>query len=472
MQAVGESALVIGAGIAGLCAARTLAGRFERVLVLDRDKLPDSAVPRRGVTQGGHGHVLLVAGQRALGELFPGLMDELVEAGAVPFDPGMELSFYRFGSIWPREASELRLVTFSLPLLELAIRRRVAALPGVSIRDGVSVTALVGHDDGVIGARLDDGELIASDLILDCTGRGARSNHWLTALGFPAPRVGEVKVGVGYATRFYRRSPGDLVEGSAVFSLPSPPAEKRAGVALPVEGDRWLISLGGWHGDFPRDLPGYEQHARELPHPGIARLLGRCEPLTELSVVQYPASRRRYFEELSELPGGYLALGDSICSFNPIYGQGMTCAALEAIELGRLLDSLGGSGSAGSGSAGSAATRSASAGSARSAATGSAALNPQLSTRYYQQAARIVATPWQFATGADFNYPETTGERPRGIRLKNAYAKQIQLASMVDPDVRRVFTAVQHLIADPAELLKPTMVARVLQGARKAPAQR
>ena len=437
---------MIGAGIAGLCAARTLADRFERVLVLDRDELPDAAVPRRGVTQGGHGHVLLVSGQQALGELFPGLMDELVEAGGLRFDPGTELSFYRFGSIWPREASELRLVTFSRPLLELAIRRRVAALPGVSIRDGVSVAALVGGDGRVTGARLDDDELIETDLILDCTGRGARSNHWLTALGLPAPRVSEVKVGVGYATRFYRRSPGDLVEGSAVFSLPSPPTEKRAGLALPVEGDRWLISLGGWHGDFPRDLPAYEQHARELPHPAIARLLDRCEPLTDLSVVHYPSSRRRHFEELSELPGGYLALGDAICSFNPIYAQGMTCAALQAVGLGRLLDDSAGTGAA-----------------------GRADLGPRLSARYYRKAAEIVATPWQFAAGGDFSYPETGGDRPRGIRLRNAYAKRVQLASMVDPQVRRVFTSVQHLMTDPAELLTPAMVARVLLSARKVP---
>ena len=440
----GGSALVIGAGIAGLCAARTLAGRFEQVLVLDRDELPDAAVPRRGVTQGGHGHVLLVSGQRALGELFPGLMDELVQAGGVRFDPGTELSFYRFGSIWPREPSELRLVTFSRPLLELAIRRRVAELPNVTIRAGVSVAALLGGAGRVSGARLDGGEVIETDLVVDCTGRGARSNHWLSALGFPAPRVSEVKVGVGYATRFYRRSPGDLAEGSAVFSLPDPPGEKRAGLALPVEGDRWLISLGGWHDDFPRDLPAYERHARELPHPGIARLIDRCEPLTELSVVRYPASRRRYFEELSQLPGGYLALGDAICSFNPIYGQGMTCAALEAVELGRLLDGAG---------------------------PGSVAVGSELPARYYQQAAKIVATPWQFATGGDFSYPETGGDRPRGVRLKNAYARRVQLASMADPQVRRVFTSVQHLITDPGELLKPAMVVRVLRSARKAPVQ-
>jgi 2-polyprenyl-6-methoxyphenol hydroxylase-like FAD-dependent oxidoreductase len=437
MPRLAESALVIGAGIGGLCAARTLADRFERVLVLDRDQLPDVPVPRRGVTQSGHGHVLLVAGQRALGELFPGLMDELVEAGGVRFDPGTDLSFYRFGTIWPREVSDLRLVTFTRPLLELAIRRRVEAAAGVSIRDRVSVAALVGSDGRVTGARLDDGEVVDTGLILDCTGRGTRSNHWLGALGLVAPRVSEVKVGVGYATRFYRRSAGDLPEGSAVFSLPSPPKEKRIGAALPVEGDRWLISLGGWHDDFPRDLAGFERHARELPHPAIARLVQRCEPVTELSVVRYQASRLRHFEELADVPAGYLALGDSICSFNPIYGQGMTCAAMEAVELGRLLDE-------------------------------SAGPSAELSRQYYQRAAKIVATPWQFATGADFNYPETSGDRPRGIRLKNAYAKRVQLAAMVDPQIRLLFTSVQHLIVDPAELTKPATVARVLRLSRKA----
>jgi 2-polyprenyl-6-methoxyphenol hydroxylase-like FAD-dependent oxidoreductase len=431
VQRLAGVALVIGAGIGGLCAARTLAEHFERVLVLDRDELPETAVPRRGVAQSGHGHVLLVAGQRALGELFPGLMDELVEAGGVRFDPGTDLSLYRFGAIWPREPSDLRLVTFSRPLLELAIRRRCAAIAGVSIRDRVSAAALVGSGGRVTGARLDDGEVIDTELIIDCTGRGARSDRWLSSLGFATPRVSEVKVSVGYATRFYRRSAGDLTEGAAVFSLPNPPKEKRTGVALPVEDDRWLISLGGWHNDFPHDQQDFERHARELPHPAIARLLERCQPVNELSVVRYPASRLRHFDELAELPAGYLALGDAICSFNPIYGQGMTCAAMEAVQLGRLLDQA-------------------------------ASPSAQLSQQYYQLAAKIVATPWQFATGGDFSYPETSGDRPRGIRLKNAYSRQVQLAAMVDPEVRRVFTSVQHLILDPAELIKPAMVARVL----------
>jgi 2-polyprenyl-6-methoxyphenol hydroxylase-like FAD-dependent oxidoreductase len=437
MTRLGGTAVVVGAGIAGLAAARTLADRFDRVVVLDRDRLPAQAVPRRGVPQGEHGHVLLIAGQRALEGLFPGLRDELCAAGAVDFDQGTDLIVYRYGGVFSRSPSDLRLVSFSRPMLELTIRGRAPALSTVDVRDDTAVSALLGADGRVTGVRLDDGTGIDADLVVDCSGKGNRSNRWLSALGFPAPKVSEVGIGVGYASRMYRRSPGDFPDGQAVVVMPSPPDEFRAGAALPVEGDRWLVSLGGWHGQFPRDVTEFEKHAKGLPHPGVGALVERCEPLTDLAIYQFPASRRRHFEELREHPLGYLALGDAICSFNPIYGQGMTCAALEAAELGTLLDK-------------------------HSGVTGA------LSAEYYRAAARIVATPWQFAAGGDFAYPQTTGERPFGIGLLNAYSRRIQQASIVDSEVREVFTRVQHLILDPSVLRRPAMILKVLRSSRRA----
>lgn len=433
----GASAIVIGAGIAGTAAARVLADRFDSVLLLDRDELTDHAEPRRGVPQGAHGHVLLVAGQRALDTLFPGLMAELVAAGAVEFDPGMGLSFSRFGAIWPRVHTELRLATASRPLLERAVRRRVQALPNVQVRTGVAVTALLGDDERVTGVRLDDGTVSEADLVVDCSGRGGASQRWLEALGHPAPRVTEMKIGVGYATRLYRRKPTDLADAHAAFALPDPPGELCSGLALPVEDDRWLVSLGGWHGAFPHDEAGFDAHAAALPHPGIAGIVAHCEALTDVTVCTLPVSRRRHVEELRRVPAGYLALGDAVCSFNPIYGQGMTCAAMEAVQLGELLDVH-------------------------------ATVTAALTAEFYQRLARIVATPWRFAAGGDFAYPQTEGIRPRGISVMNAYARQVQLASMVDPDIRRVFTSVQHLIMDPSELSRPAMVVRVLRTARRA----
>lgn len=438
----GATAVVIGAGIAGLTAARVLADRFSRVILTDRDRLSEAATVRRGVPQGGHGHVLLVAGQQTLEDLFPGLMPELIEAGAIPFDPGLDLSIYRYGVIWPRSVSGLRLVTFSRPLLESTLLRRVRALPNVEIRDGLAVAGLTGVGGRVTGVQTDGGEAIGSELVVDCSGRGSRSDRWLAALGFPAPRTEEVKVGVGYSTRLLRRRPGDLDDAAAVFVLPSAPHQKRAGLILPIEGDRWLMSMGGWHGDFPvGGEPAFREHARSLPHPAMAAMLERCEPVSDIVTHHFPSSRRRRFEELDRVPAGYLALGDAVCSFNPIYGQGMTCAAMQAVALGKLLDQQ---------------------------PTPTVAL----SHNFYRAAARIIATPWRFAAGGDFAYPETQGRPPRGIRLLNSYSRQIQLASQVDPEVRQTFTAVQHLITPPAVLRRPRMVWRVVRSARRAPGAR
>jgi 2-polyprenyl-6-methoxyphenol hydroxylase-like FAD-dependent oxidoreductase len=432
-------AVVIGAGIAGLTASGTLAGRFERVVLLDRDKLPATAEPRRGAPQTYHAHALLAAGQRALEELFPGLHDELLQAGAVPFDPGTDLRLYRYGELWPAVSIGLSLLSMTRPLLELTVRRRVAALPNVSIRDGQAVAGVTGEGHRVTGVVLDDGEVLPADLVVDCSGRGSRSDRWLSTLGLPAPTSLEVKVGIAYATRLYRRKPGDLPDGAGVFVLPAPPDEKRVGLILPVEDDRWLVGLGGWHGD--RAAPGeagFLQHARSLPHPAIGELMSTLEPLTDIVAYQFPSSRRRQFERLRSLPAGYLTAGDAICSFNPVYGQGMTCAALEALALGRVLDRHPTS-------------------------------SPELAREFYRAAAEVIAVPWRFAVGADFGYPETTGPKPPAVKLLNAYSRRLQLVAKADPEVRRIFTEVQHLVTPPSVLFTPSMVAKVLRGPRRGP---
>ena len=426
------SAVVIGAGMAGLVAARVLSRRYATVTVLDRDTLPAGVEPRRGVPQSAHPHLLLASGMRELDGLFPGLGDELVEKGALRFDLGTGVCGYRDGSRWPREAMGLDLVAISRPLLEATVRDRVAKEPAVTIRDGVSVTALAGAHGKVTGAFLDTGELVEADLVVDASGRGSRSDRWLAALGFPAPEQVEIKVGVTYTTRIYRRSPGELEGWQAALVMPTPPGEKRTGFAMAVEDDRWLVTVGGWHIDKPpHDGPTFEEHAKSLPDPIIADLISRAEPLTEPALYRFPSSRRRRFDALDRIPAGHVAIGDAFCSFNPLYGQGMTCAALQAGALDRALERHG-------------------------------AATVEMARDYFRAAAETLATPWQFAVGFDFNYPETTGARPRGIKLSNWYVRRITKASKRDPDLTRIFFAVQHLLAPPSMLFKPAMVAKVL----------
>ncbi len=434
----GADAVVIGAGIAGLAMARTLAGRFDRVVVFDRDTLPHAATPRRGAPQSHHGHVLLAAGQHALEELFPGLRGELVRAGALPFDPGSGLRFYRYGSVWPAAPTGLELVSMTRPLLELTLRRRVGTLPNVTIRDGMAAAGLEGDEHRVTGVRLADGSVLPADLVIDCSGRGSRGDRWLSALGLPTPDTIEVKVGVHYATRLYRRKPGDLGGAVGAFVLPDAPAEKWLGVVLPVEDDRWLVSLGGWHGaQAPADDAGYLAYARSLPDPSIGALLADAEPVTGVLRYAFPSSRRRRFERWGTRPAGYLAAGDAVCSFNPVYGQGMTCAAVEAVALGHVLDRHAG-------------------------------VTAAMAQQFYRTVADIIAVPWRFAVGADFAYPQTTGRKPAAAALLNAYSRRLQLVARENPAVRREFIAVQQLISPPGVLLRPATLARVLRGPRRA----
>ncbi|MFI6073601.1 FAD-dependent oxidoreductase [Actinoplanes sp. NPDC051343] len=430
-----NTAVVIGAGMAGLVAARVLSDRFTTVVVLDRDALPTGPDPRRGVPQGTQPHILLVSGLQELTGLFPGFDDELVASGGTRLDTGSGLCTYRYDRRWPQEPVGYELISVSRPHLEALVRARVVVLPGVEIRDETAVSGLAGADGRVTGVVLDSGETLAADLVVDCSGRGARSDRWLAALGLPAPEQVEIKVGVSYSTRVYRRRPGDLPGWQAAFTLPTAPAEKATGLAVPIEGDRWLIGMGGWHlADPPTDPAAFEAAARSLPDPIIADLLTRAEPLSDVVMFRFPSSRRRLFEKLDRLPVGYVALGDSVCSFNPIYGQGMTCAAREATALGAALD----------------------------------AHSPESFARhYYAAVAALVAIPWSFAVGSDFGYPETTGPRPRGIALRNWFSRRIAYASQVDSEVNRAFVGVQQLLVPPDVLFKPRFVLRVLRQARR-----
>ncbi|GAA3150586.1 FAD-dependent oxidoreductase [Streptomyces rameus] len=445
MATIGGHAVVIGGSMGGLVAARVLARRYERVTVLDRDSLPGSAEDRKGVPQSGHAHALLISGRMKLEELFPGLTHELIGGGAVPFDPGSDLLFHQMGAHRARFTSGKLGISLSRAFLEHTVRSRVRELPNVEIRDRTAVGGLTARAARVTGVQTDAGDTLPTDLVVDATGRRAgRTDRWLESLGWEAPETVTVKIDVGYTTRLLHRPPGDrLRDGALLYLLATvPPADKRAAAVFAVEGNRWVVTLGGWHrAHTPVDPDGFREFAARLPSPHIAELIDRAEPVEagDARKFTYPQARRRYFEKLRRPVGGYVALGDAICSFNPLYGQGMTVATLEAEALGRTLDRY----------------RSASSAMARS---------------YYRAAAQVIATPWQMATGGDFMYPETDGPRPFGVGLINRYVKRVMLASHVSADAHRVMLDMQHLLVPPSAILHPGTVVRSLWAAGRSPA--
>ena len=431
------TAVVVGASIAGLAAARVLSDHYGSVIVVERDALPNTGASRRGVPQGVHAHVLAAAGLREFERLLPGFRADLVSAGGTVIDIGSELYASRYNRAWPPVPSEVEFVSLSRPMLELVLRERVAKLPPVVIREGVTVTALTGSPDAVTGALLASGEQIAAELVVDCTGRAGRSDRWMTDLGLPAPEQIDIRMGLGYATRLFRRGNDDLPGWKGIMVMPDPPRESRVGMALPIEDDRWLVGLVGWHiDDLPGDDVSFAAFARALPDPAIAKLLDRVQPVTDPVTARLRSNHRRLFERLDRVPAGYVALGDAICSFNPSYGHGMTCAVQEAVALGTALEQHG-------------------------------RASVEMVRDYYQAAAAVIATPWQLAVDGDFAYPQTAGPRPRGVGFRNWFATRVMLASQVVPDLKPTFFGVLQLVVPPDRLMRPRVVMQVLLHGRR-----
>jgi 2-polyprenyl-6-methoxyphenol hydroxylase-like FAD-dependent oxidoreductase len=433
-----QHAIVVGAGITGLSTARILSDHFSDVTILDRDELPGGGQPRKGVPQGRHAHALLGGGAKAIEELFPGITEELVADGAalVEFNEG---SWHQAGGFRAPSLIERRVVSASRPFIEAAIRRRVAGLPNVSIAGGMAVETLLYGGGRVSGVRAFDGttslELYA-DLVVDCSGRSSRASLWMEDIGFRAPEVVEVRCDVHYCTAIVPRLDGDLA-GEFAIVIESPPHGKRAGFLLPIEDDRWIVTITSCFGaEAPKDPEGFLAMAARLPSHEIYDLLRKAGPIDAVAVHRMVTSKRRRYEKLTEVPAGLVVLGDAICSFNPVYGQGMTSGVLQAVELGACLDD--------------------------------ADIDEQLVRRFYRRAAKVIASPWKIAVGNDFAYPECTGRKPVGTDLVNRYLHRVLLAAQVSPEVNTAMLLVQNLMAPPSTLFRPRLVPSVWSASREA----
>ncbi len=432
-------AIVVGASMAGLVSARVLADRFESVTIVERDELPTWAEPRRGVPQGRHAHGLLAAGENVLVDLFPGIVDELVAGGAQRLDFAPDARWYQFGGYRTTETNQQLPATFmSRPFLEGIVRARVLARPNVARRDA-AVQRLVGRTGRVTGVLLADGSEIAADLVVDASGRGSQASRWLEVLGYDAPPVVQVKIDMGYATRLLRRTP-EHPQHTAMVTITTPPEGQRMAVMFPIEGDRWIVTLCGFHGDHaPTDDAGFLAFAESLPVHDIADVIMDAEPLSPVVTHRLPSSQWRHFEKCKRVPAGFVALGDSVCSFNPIYGQGMTSAALQAAALGDAIDKAG-------------------------------ATSNALPKAFYKKAKKIINVPWSIAAGGDFLMPQTTGPKPPMTDAVNKYLKKVFVAAQYDPVVNDQLAKVQNLLAMPPSLLTPGMQMRVRRVAKRGPA--
>jgi len=437
----GKQAIVVGASLAGLLATRVLSDHFEQVTLIEHDKINDQPESRKGQPQTRHVHGLLANGLDLLTRYFPDLPDALRTGGGILGDMGTAMRWHAFGGYRLQFESGLSWALVSRPFLEWQIRRRVIARSNVNVVDQCKVAGLVTTSDcsRVTGVRTihrvenNRDSTLPADLVMNTAGRGTSTIRWLEALGYTPPRENAVKIGVAYTSRIYRRSPGDLIGADMVIVTPDPPRHKRLGIILPMEDDRWNVTLAGWAGDHaPANEAGFLEYARSLPVPDVCDMITRLEPLTDIFTHKFPSSLRRHYEKLTRFPEGYLVMGDAISSFNPVYAQGMTSAAMQAVALDEFLTERGSL--------------------------------EGLWKAFFKRAAKMVDLPWQLAVGEDFRFPETQGKKAFGTDLINAYVAKVHRATHRDPVVYGAFLKVMNLIAPPVSLFHPRILWRVLCG--------
>jgi 2-polyprenyl-6-methoxyphenol hydroxylase-like FAD-dependent oxidoreductase len=432
-------AIVIGGSMAGLLAARVLAEYFTNVTLIERDEPSARPEPRRGVPQGHHAHGLLLRGQDTLCRLFPKVREELIAAGATPVNMGRDVKWFHFNAWRCRYHSTLDFISASRPLIEWTIADRVRRLPNVKMLHGWSVESVVYDGERITGVRThrrDDRAVtqrLDAHLIIDASGRGSQIPQQLRVLGYERPTESAVRIDVGYASCLFRR-PTTPRDWKTLYVVSQPPA-KRGALILPLEDDRWICTLVGMHGDHPpADFAGYLAFAKSLPVPDMHEALRDAEPLGEVVRYGFPAGLRRHYEKLNRFPPGLLVLGDALCSFNPIYGQGMSAASMYADALAQCLQErveLGWS-------------------------------LTDLWRRFFLEAARAADRPWQLATGEDFRFPETTGARGRALKLLHWYTSKVHTAASLSPLVTECFYEVMHLLKPATALFAPRVLWKVL----------
>lgn len=430
--------VVIGASMAGLAAARVLAAHLDDVVVVERDQLDDDVPHRQGVPQSRQVHVLLARGLRLLETLFPGYRDEVRRAGGVDVNlPRDALVLGAFGWV-TRDVPGLDMLSASRPLLERVARRRVRSLPNVTIADGHEVTGLLTHRRAVrvagvtVRSRSGGGsEDLPSDLVVDASGRGSKALRWLEPFGTTVPPDTLVDPDIAYASRIYR-APADVQDDWRLLVLSSqPPTMPRSGYLLPIEDGRWIVGLMGGGGQHPpTDDDGYRAFARSLRHPVLADAIDRGEPLTPVRRHRGTANRLRHLDRARHWPDRFVVLGDAACAFNPIYGQGMTTAAIGAETLDGMLRRHGPRGPDGT------------------------------ALRFQRRLARANRHAWLLSTGEDLRFPTTTGqERSAALRALHGYLDRVASAATADRAVADRYIRVIGMLDGPVTLFAPTVLA-------------
>jgi len=425
-------AVVAGAGMAGLLAAAALSDHVGKVTIIEKDLLPESPQFRNGVAQGAHVHTLLGFGVKAMDELIPGLMSDLYTAGAVKIRRNYDLWFH--DAIGPTPIRDVGLLTPSVtrPLLEHITRKRVLSLPNVNLRDNTKLLDTeLDKERRIAGVKIisdDVTEILPTDLVIEGSGRASNLTKWLPEHGYGEVPLQRIKIMMGYTSGFFRLPKEVANEAKACLMLAIPPAN-RAAYLTPVDGDIWLATMyGRGHDTAPRELKGFLEWAEGLPHPVIHELLSQAESISEFKTYKIPFGTWYRYDQMNEFPDGLIPMGEALTSFNPMYGQGMSLAAGQALALRDVVSSNS---------------------------------QERLAARYFKLCHTLNSVGWSVMETRDYAHDITIGERPSDLESRWQAASALRQLAETDAEVHKLSVQVTHLLKSPKELSKPEILEKI-----------
>jgi 2-polyprenyl-6-methoxyphenol hydroxylase-like FAD-dependent oxidoreductase len=437
-----KTAIVLGAGVGGLVAARILSDVCECVLLLDRDMLDDRGCGRPGVPQAHHIHLLMSGGVERLEALYPGFREDATMSGAKEVDYSNDVLWFQHGSWKARFQSGVKGYPQTRRNLETILRRRTSELPNVDVCGGQAAIGLLFSQDRaqVIGVETEDLQSGSkrqryADLVVDATGQGSRILDWLNDAGYQKPAARHIDIDLCYASRFFRPCKHSADDWDILAVYPEAPDTSRGGALHPMEGNRWLVSLFGYYGDHPPATDeGFLEYARSLASDRLYQAIKHAEPLSGIHRFKIPRQTWRRFEELRRFPSNLFVLGDALCRFDPVFGQGMTVAVLEALTLRQWLVRWG-----------------------RGEVEGDV-----VAKGYFTECAKIFQVAWSFAGAEASRFSRY--ETPVGAveRFRRWYWGHLYDISSRSPATYSRVIRAQHMLSPPGALLAGATFAKVL----------
>ncbi|PAE23624.1 FAD-dependent oxidoreductase [Bacillus sp. 7894-2] len=433
-----KTAIVIGGSIAGMLAARVLADSFEKVMIIEKDGEQLKGSPRKGVPQAAHGHVLLKSGEKILEDLFPGLRAEMIKGGSVPADFSNDIAWHHHGSWKVRYDSGCSIIQQSRPFLEYHLRKRIDQIENIHTLYNTKAKDFTLNGSRITGIEAETAEgnaIYPADLTVDASGASSLAFHCLDKVGVAPLKKTEISINLFYANRIYRKIPSDP-EWKSLLVYPDPPLQSFGGAISPTENNEWMITLFGYGANNPpADNNEFLEAAKNLERPHIYDCIKNGEPASDIKVYRFPSMRRYHFEKMKTFPKGLLVMGDAFCRIDPVFAQGMSIAAKEAMALQEILISAG-----------------------------EADADPY---NFHRKISKIVDIPWLIALTEDFRFSHTAGAKPLGLPLLQWYVKKVVNACSYDPYTYDCFMKVLHLQAHPAVLFTPRAVRNIFRRRKK-----